>query len=135
MSSRSPFDADPASGTPVERTKRNPSRKRLEGFLKWENETPRRESEQDLGSTLARLVDYLGMGGRLHEQRAVEIWPEVVGDAIAAVTKAISIKNGILTIEVVNPSWRQELSYLAPDILSKVNRTLGNSLVKKLRFC
>lgn len=107
----------------------------MEGFLKWEDETPRLENEQLLGGTLRRLIDYLGVGERLADQRVVEIWPEIVGEKIAAVTRARSIKFGVLTVEVVNPSWRQELSYMAPDILAKLNRTIGHSLVKKLKFC
>ncbi len=134
MNSRNLFDADPA-GKPVERAKKNPSRKRLEGFLKWENETPRLQNEQVLGSALGRLVDYLGLAGRLREQRVLEVWPEVVGETIAAVTKARSIKDGVLTVEVINPSWRQELSYISSDILTKLNRTMGKSLVKRLKFC
>lgn len=135
MNSDKLFEAAPSQGKPVVKPKKNPSKKRLEGFLKWENETPRLENEQLLGGTLRRLVDYLGVTARLNEQRVIEFWPDIVGEKIAAVTHARSIKFGVLTIEVVNPSWRQELAYMAPEILTKLNRTMGYSLVKRLKFC
>jgi len=133
MNSSKLFEADPRDAGKA-RTQKNPSRKRLEGFLKWENETPRLDNEQLLGGTLQRLVDYLGITERLSEQHLLELWPDTVGEVIAAATIARSIKNGVMTIEVSNASWRQELTYLAPEILTKLNRRVGRSLVKKLKF-
>ena len=134
MSNRRLFEEMPSEDKKAP-LKRNPSNKRLEGFLKWEGEIPRQENEQSLGTALRRILEQLGMDDRLGEQHALEIWNQVVGEKISSVTKARTIKNGLMTIEVVNPSWKQELTYLAPDILAKLNRTLGKGLVKRLKFC
>ena len=119
---------------PVSLPKRNPSRKHLEGFRQWEKETPRIERESSLGAVVGRLVDRMGYGARLSEQKAVEVWPEVVGETIAAVTKAISIKEGTLKVKVLNATWKNELFYDRDQIRSKLNRVLKRELVTEIKF-
>jgi len=119
---------------PVSVPKRNPSRKHLEGFRQWEKETPRIQHESSLGAVLGRLVDRMGYGARLDEQKAVAIWPEVVGPIIADVTKAVSIKDGLLKVKVSNATWKNELFYDRDQIRSKLNRVLRQELVKEIKF-
>ncbi len=117
-----------------DRPKKNPSKKRLEGFFKWEKETPRVEREQRLGTALGCLVEAMGYSERLSEQKAVEIWPEVVGSLIADVSHAESISHGTLKVSVQSPSWKQELAYMSEQIRVKLNQALGRELVSKIRF-
>lgn len=113
---------------------KNPSKKRLEGFLKWEAEAPRLDCNVLLGAALGRLIDRLGYSERLAEQEALHIWATIVGEQIASVTTARLIKDGVLKVEVSNPSWKQELGYLSPEIVARLNTRLGRPLVLAIRF-
>lgn len=114
---------------------RSPSRKSAEGFSQWKESLPRVERDQNLGIALHRLIDSLGIAERLSEQKAIEIWRDVVGQQIATVTEATQIKDGVLLVKVSSPSWRHELTFMVEQIKSRLNAVLGRDVVKRIRLC
>jgi len=54
-------------------------------------------------------------------------WAEVVGAAIAAEAQPVAERAGTVTVACRSATWASELELLAPDILSKLNRTLGDT--------
>jgi len=108
--------------------------KKRYGYITWEKEAPRISNTRSIGSTFSKLFQHMGMSERIVEQQAVIIWPEVVGKQIANASEAISIKDGILTISVKNPSWKTELKYMKYDICRKLNKTLGKSVVSDIKI-
>ena len=60
-------------------------------------------------------------------------WPEVVGPALAAVTRPKRVTGGTLTIGCVGPV-AMELTHLAPELIARINAQLGKPLVERLRF-
>jgi len=132
LSKREPGDLFHQAEVPS--AKRSPSGKRPEGFRQWEKEVPRIEREQKLGGAIGRLIEGLGYSERLSEQKAVELWPSVAGEGISAVSRAVGINDGVLTVRVRNSVWRNELVYLADEIRARLNGELGRELVKKIKF-
>ncbi|MBT3231335.1 MAG: DUF721 domain-containing protein [Calditrichaeota bacterium] len=108
--------------------------KKRYGYITWEKEAPRISNTRTIGSTFSKLFQHMGMSERIVEQQAVIIWPEVVGKHIANASEAISIKDGILTISVKNPSWKTELKYMKKDICKKLNKTLGRLVVSDIKI-
>lgn len=53
---------------------------------------------------------------------ALEEWAERVGPKIAGVTRARSISDGALIVEVRSSAWLMELNMMKGDILACVNR-------------
>lgn len=70
----------------------------------------------------------------LERQRALEIWPEVVGSAIAAHSEAISLDRGVLHVRVEGSVWAQELAMLQGRIKEGFARRLGEGAVREIRF-
>lgn len=89
---------------------------------------------QRLGPAIEDLLGKLGISGKIREYDAVAHWPGVVGQQVNRVTEAQSIKNGVLLVRVTNGPWRNELQLLKPDIIRKLNESLGEELVKDIRF-
>jgi len=89
---------------------------------------------QRLGPAIEDLLGKLGITGKIREYDAVFHWPGVVGEQVTRVTEAQSIKNGILLVRVSNGPWRNELQMLKPEIIRKLNESLGEELVKDIRF-
>ncbi|MBI5464845.1 MAG: DUF721 domain-containing protein [Ignavibacteriales bacterium] len=87
-----------------------------------------------LGSALQELVEGLGISKKLREYDAVTRWEEIVGAAIARVTRAEKITHGVLIVSVRTSTWRNELQLRKNDIITKLNSTLGNNVVKDIRF-
>ena len=83
------------------------------------------------------IKDFLintGLENGVKQQRAIIIWPKIVGSKIAENTTAELVDFNILTIKVKNSTWRNEL-YLKKDIIiEKLNKELGSNTIKELRF-
>ena len=83
------------------------------------------------------IKDFLintGLENGVNQQKAVIIWPKIVGTKIAEYTTAELVDFNVLTIKVKNSTWRNEL-YLKKDIiLEKLNKELGPNTIKELRF-
>jgi hypothetical protein len=63
-----------------------------------------------------------------------EAWKEIVGESIALQTQPRSIRNRILFIDVSHPTWMQQLQFLKPTLLEKINTFLGEALIHDIRF-
>lgn len=91
-------------------------------------------STSSLGVAIQGLLENLGIGKKIREYDAVLQWNKVVGERIASVTEAVKIEKGVLVVRVQNGPWRNELSLLKNEVIEKLNRTLGEELVKEIRF-
>jgi predicted nucleic acid-binding Zn ribbon protein len=64
---------------------------------------------------------------------AQQVWPDVVGPAIAAEAALSAERGGVLTVSCSAAVWAQELDLMAPAIIERVNGRLGGSPIKRLR--
>ena len=83
------------------------------------------------------IKDFLintGLENGVNQQKALIVWPRIVGTKIAENTTAELVDFNVLTIKVKNSTWRNEL-YLKKDIIiEKLNKELGPNTIKELRF-
>ncbi len=56
------------------------------------------------------------------EPSALLAWPIACGAMIAEKTRAVSLEDGILRVEVPDRTWRGELKTLAPRYLATINQ-------------
>jgi hypothetical protein len=61
-------------------------------------------------------------------------WKEIVGEAIAGQTRPRAVRNGILFIDVSHSTWIQQLQFLKPTLLEKINAFLGEPPIQDIRF-
>ena len=89
---------------------------------------------EKLNITIKDFLINTGLENGVNQQKAVIIWPKIVGTKIAENTTAELVDFNVLTIKVKNSTWRNEL-YLKKDIiLEKLNKELGPNTIKELRF-
>ena len=89
---------------------------------------------EKLDITIKDFLINTGLENGVNQQKAVIIWPKIVGIKIAENTTAELVDFNVLTIKVKNSTWRNEL-YLKKDIiLEKLNKELGLNTIKELRF-
>ena len=89
---------------------------------------------QHIKEALRSFVKKEGLDRGIQEQKAVSVWPEVVGENISANSSAKSISSGILIVEVSNAVWRQELQLQKNAIIEKINKVLTRKTIKDIRF-
>jgi len=85
-----------------------------------------------LSHTLGSMLKARGLGGRLSEYRVFGQWEKAVGPAIARHAQPQALRGKKLTLIVDSPAWMQQLSLLKPEIVEKVNRTLGKETIKDI---
>ncbi len=61
-------------------------------------------------------------------------WNNVVGPAIAENTRPEAIKGKLLVVHVSSAPWMHQLQFLKPELIEKLNETLGKELVGDIRF-
>ena len=92
---------------------------------------PSRRSPRPVGAALDRLRDGWAPETTLAEVQ--QVWGRIVGEAIAREAVPVSERGGVLTISCSASVWAQELDLMAPVIVDKLNGTIRNGPVAKLR--
>jgi predicted nucleic acid-binding Zn ribbon protein len=88
-----------------------------------------------IADALSGFLVERGLAKRVEQATAIEAWPQVVGDRIAAVTKALSITpDGILFVAVKTNAWMTELGLMEPELLKALNGRKGREKVRKIRY-
>jgi predicted nucleic acid-binding Zn ribbon protein len=94
----------------------------------------KRRRPELVSGMIGEVLSKLGLTEQLTEYQAVSVWPEVVGEQVARHTQAEWIENSELTVRVDSHTWIQELTFLKPEIIGKLNTRLGKPVVKEIRF-
>ena len=87
---------------------------------------------------LADLVQHLRadpvVGQGVGQAQLVQAWPRVVGPAVAARTRALEVRDGVLVVEVADAVWAAQLRLLTPRLLASVRREAHGELVREVRL-
>ena len=78
------------------------------------------------------LARRLGLETKLLEARLRREWPVIVGEQIAAHTRPEQIRFKKLLIHVRHSVWLQQLTFLKPALLQKINGIAGTPLITEL---
>lgn len=87
-----------------------------------------------IGNILPQALQKFGLKVGIEQHRALIIWEQVVGKGIASHTKPGWMTNGILWVIVDDSIWHQELEFLKPQIIEKLNQHLDNSKIRGIKF-
>lgn len=87
-----------------------------------------------LGPLLDKILAGYGLGYKLKGWRIVARWPEIVGDKMAAVSKALKFSDDTLLVSVPDAVWRHQLSLEVDAILDKIHSVPGGRSVKRIHF-
>mgnify|MGYP001098695262 CR=1 FL=1 len=87
---------------------------------------------------LKELIDSalaeLGIGKELKRWQLVKDFGKIVGDHINTHAKAYKIADGELYVQVDSPSWMNQLYLIKDEIIKKLNNSVGEDLIKDIRF-
>jgi predicted nucleic acid-binding Zn ribbon protein len=86
------------------------------------------------GSILDKVMQKLGLTKRYNEQKSLLLWKKVVGSRISSKTNPLYAKNGRLVVEVENSAWMNELLFLKPKIIEKLNREIDKLVIEDIIF-
>jgi predicted nucleic acid-binding Zn ribbon protein len=66
--------------------------------------------------------------------RVWDVWEDAVGEVIAANTRPAAFKGDLLIVNATSSSWLQQLRFLKPEVIRKINHALGEVSVQDIKF-
>lgn len=100
--------------------------------MTWKPFSPPPEPRR-LGRSLDRITRSLGAPSAGALATIFERWPAIVGEAVAAHSRPLSLQRGTLTVGADQPAWAAQLSYLEDDMKRRVNGVVGTAVVTRVR--
>ena len=89
---------------------------------------------EHIGGTIKKLLKKEGLENEINQQKAIDLWEEVVGQGIKENTEPIEVQFGVMTVRTKNSVWKQELQLQKADIIKSLNKKLIKTMIKDLRF-
>jgi len=89
---------------------------------------------EHIAGAIKKLIRKQGLEKEINQQKAIDLWGDVVGQKIKEHTEPIEVKFGVLTVKTTNPIWRQELQFQKKKIVKSINKKLIKTTIKDVRF-
>ncbi|NGX39749.1 MAG: hypothetical protein KR126chlam1_01082 [Chlamydiae bacterium] len=87
----------------------------------------------------ALLPSFLHRLGKRQEERPdliIAVWPSLIGERLAPMTRAVSFEGGVLTVKVKNSSLLSLLTqHERPRLLKQLRKKFPNVTIRNIRFC
>lgn len=87
-----------------------------------------------LATLLPDVLEEHGVLRQVQRAGVLDVWPELVGEHIARVTRARSVDDATLIVEVRNSAWLMELNMMKGDFLLRVNERMKETPLEKIVF-
>ena len=83
------------------------------------------------------LVSYLresGLEQSVLDVQIEQIWPQVMGEMVAKLTRSIEVKNGLLIVHINSAALKAQLFENRFDLIRKLNEAVGAPAIKDCRI-
>jgi len=94
----------------------------------------KKSNEFTLKEALEDFLSMYRMKGKINETKVIEAWDKVCGAMIARHTESIYIKNATLFVKVDSAALKNELSFAKTKLLSALNATVKEDVIKEIVF-
>ena len=85
-------------------------------------------------SVLAAVLERHGVKEQVERMSVLDLWPELVGEHVAHVTRAKGVSEATLFVEVRTSAWLMELNIMKGEFLARVNEHLGDVPLERIVF-
>ena len=87
---------------------------------------------------LAEMLDGIlaqhGVKDQVRRMEVLDLWPELVGEHVARVTRAKGVSEATLFVEVRTSAWLMELNMMKGDFVQRVNDALPETPIERIVF-
>lgn len=87
---------------------------------------------QSMDDLLKEFMKRIPHRTKLQRGMVLHIWPEIVGEKIASVSKNLHFEGNRLVVEVNNASWRHEIHMNRFSIVKRLNEKVGSKVVQEI---
>ena len=89
---------------------------------------------KNIKDILERIAKKTGLDEKLKEAKILEVWNKEVGEKISNHTLPEKLVKGKLFVKVDSNVWMNQLTFLKKDIITKLNKAIGENLIKDIYF-
>jgi predicted nucleic acid-binding Zn ribbon protein len=101
--------------------------------MTWRPDRPAgADDPRPVGSNLDRIVRRFGGASVNSLDQVFSHWDEVVGPAVAAHARPLSLRDGVLAVAVDSPAWATQLRLLGNELLGRLSEAAGTGVVTAL---
>lgn len=115
-----------------------PAQLRARVLAEWRGlpQAPERaDRAAQVADAVGKVMASLGLKDRLKADQVMNAWQEVVGDFVAKHSAPQQLKDGVLTVRVLQPTVHFELDRVwKPKILAKLKQRFGHRVVRDVKF-
>ncbi|MDE6409968.1 MAG: DUF721 domain-containing protein [Muribaculaceae bacterium] len=94
----------------------------------------KRTEPESIGDVLRLTIQESNMTGRLDECKAIDLWPQLMGENMARRMSRPRVSCGVMVVYVDSAVLRQELNMRRSGIIEAINSRLGKEVIKMIRF-
>lgn len=94
----------------------------------------KRNDAEHIGLLIHQFLRRESLEGPLNEQRLLNAWPEVVGQAIATYTRSLYVRNQTLFVHLSSAALRQELMMGRELLVKSLNKKVGAEVIRDIVF-
>ena len=80
------------------------------------------------------ILEKHGVREQVRRMEVLELWPEIVGEDLAKVTRAKGVQDRTLFVEVPSSAWLMELNMMKRDFLERVNERVEEAPFERVVF-
>ena len=91
-----------------------------------------RSNTYNVGDVIRKLMKNPKLADRLDKLDALQIWNEIIGEALRQYIIDQSLNKDILYVKLKSSVVRNELSYKKTEIKNQINKRLGKIVVKEI---
>jgi predicted nucleic acid-binding Zn ribbon protein len=118
---------EPSAQLPVSKRRDDPRRRLSRPRVPGEPVEP-----VSVGDAAALVGAELGLADPVVFSRVVAMWPELVGETLAARSRVRGVRDGVLEVAVDSPAWATELRYLESELVARASRQVGDGVVRSI---
>lgn len=86
-----------------------------------------------LGDAIKKFLKESGLEEKLQQHRVASFWDSVLEGKVAAATKYIQVKDGVVRVGLESAAARQELHLRKREVIAALNEKMGSAYVQDIR--
>ncbi|WP_310557153.1 DUF721 domain-containing protein [Flavobacterium sp.] len=90
----------------------------------------RSSNDSSVGDILSQIIKTNKLESGLNQVSVVDAWKNLMGNGVNNYTQNVSLRNGVLYVQLTSSVLREELAYGKDKIIKMINEELGKEVVK-----
>ncbi len=87
---------------------------------------------EKIGNILSSVLAEIGILDDIQQERLFIDWSEIVGETVSEYAIPVKLEDEKLWLKIEDPTWRTEIFNIRQILIEKINKKLGEKVVRKI---